>query len=423
MRFVGIDLAWSPRNRSGGVVLSAEGQVLHAASALGDDAEVLSFVDSSIPPGRPGLVAIDAPLAVPNETGGRPCDRQVAAVFRRFEAGPYPANRRNLARYGGLRAEALTQQLKFDGFRHSPRVRQQQPGRQVIEVFPHPATVTLFGLDRTLKYKARAGRDYASRWRELARLRGHLLGLAGAVPPFHLPPDLAQRPIQGLRGRAFKEVEDLLDAVVCAYSALYAWHHGPRGYAAYGPRGIGSGTDEGHIVVPMPPPAWERIKQDQLLFFDRDGTLNRAPDDRPPNRVDEVTLLPNAGEKLHHYASLGWRLVVVTNQGGVALGHMTEGQAHAVHRAVLDALPVHVDASYLCPHHPRGTIPRYARDCPRRKPAPGAILDALRQYQAQPEDCLFVGDQETDRQAAEAAGVPFAWAGAFFERPQLSLSP
>ena len=96
MRFVGIDLAWSPRNPSGGAVLSADGRLLQCTSTLGGDNEVLDLIASAIPAGTPGLVAIDAPLAVPNQTGTRPCDRQVASIFGRFQAAPYPANRRNL---------------------------------------------------------------------------------------------------------------------------------------------------------------------------------------------------------------------------------------------------------------------------------------------------------------------------------------
>jgi len=88
----GLDLAWSPRNRSGGVALSADGQLLRAAADLGD--EVLDFIHEAVPDGQPGIIAIDAPLAVPNESSGRPCDGQVAAVFGRFDAAPYPANRR-----------------------------------------------------------------------------------------------------------------------------------------------------------------------------------------------------------------------------------------------------------------------------------------------------------------------------------------
>jgi histidinol-phosphate phosphatase family protein len=417
VRFVGIDLAWSPRNRSGGAVLSADGRLLRAGGLLGGDDEIVDFVVSAIPAGEPGLVAIDAPLVVPNESGSRPCDRDVAAVFGRFQAGPYPANRRNLERYGGLRGEDIRRRLQYLGFRHDPDIAQRQPCRRVVEVFPHPATVSLFGLERTLKYKARSGRGYPLRWHELSRLRDHLAALIEDDPPLCLSSDVASVEIEGRRGQAFKEVEDLLDAIVCAYSALYAWHHGPRGFAVYGGSQLaGSSADEGHILVPMAPAMWQRIKIPRVLFLDRDGTLNRGLGDRPPNQPDEVELLPGVGPALCRYAALGWWLVIVTNQGGVAFGYQTEPQAQATHQAVLDALPVAVDASYLCPHHPRGTTERYALDCPNRKPASGAILDALDHFWARAEDCLLVGDQDTDRQAAKAAGVPFAWASDFFSR-------
>lgn len=408
MRFVGLDLAWSPRNRSGGVVISSAGRVVATSSTLGDDREVLRFVTDAIEPGRPGLVAIDAPLSVPNETGGRDCDRQVASVFGQFEAAPYPANRQNLGRYGGLRAEAICYQLKQVGFHLEPFLPTRQPTRQVIEVFPHPATVSLFHLERTLKYKARSTRGYPLRWQELANLRDHLLSLAQVDPPLFLPSELASMPIHGLRGRPFKETEDLLDAFVCAYSALFAWHHGPRGYAVYGD------AHSGHILVPMTPAMWQRIKTGRLLFLDRDGTLNRTVSERPPNDPKEIDLLPGVARTLHQRAAMGWRIVIITNQAGVAFGYLTKDQAWATHQALLDALPIPVDASYVCPHHPEGTIPEYAFPCPNRKPAPGAVLDALRLFEAEPSQCLFVGDQESDRQAAAAAGVPFVWAREFF---------
>lgn len=414
VRFVGIDLAWSPRNPSGAAVLSADGRVLEVTGELGEEDEILGLVERILPASAPGLVAVDAPLAVPNETGMRPCDREVGEVFRRFQAGPYPANRRALGRYGGLRGEIIRQRLQGSGFAHSPDIPRQAAVRQVVEVFPHPATVTLFNLDRTLKYKARKGRDYQQRWQALGRLRDYLCSLVIAAPPLHVAGELAGMKIDGLRGKKLKEVEDLLDAIVCAYSALYAWHHGPRGYAAYG-RGASEGDEKaGHILVPMTPQAWERIKGRRLLLLDRDGTLNRSLGDRPPNHPHEVEILPGVGRKLHHLASLGWRLVVISNQGGVAFGYQTHRQAWATQRGVLDALPVQVDASYLCPHHPGGTEERYAVDCPNRKPAPGALLDALARFQAQPQDCLFVGDRDSDHEAAIAAGVPFAWAWEFF---------
>jgi D-glycero-D-manno-heptose 1,7-bisphosphate phosphatase len=157
--------------------------------------------------------------------------------------------------------------------------------------------------------------------------------------------------------------------------------------------------------------------RERILFMDRDGTLNRSLGRRPPNSPDEVELLPNVGPVLERYAGEGWRLVIVTNQGGVAQGFLSEAQAQAVLQRTIDLLPVAVDGAHLCPHMARARLPRYALDCPNRKPRPGFILQELERFATRPEDCLFVGDSLTDRQAAEAAKVPFYWADTFFSRP------
>jgi D-glycero-D-manno-heptose 1,7-bisphosphate phosphatase len=155
----------------------------------------------------------------------------------------------------------------------------------------------------------------------------------------------------------------------------------------------------------------------RLLFLDRDGTLNRAFDGRPPNTPQEVELLAGVRDTLARYAAAGWQPVIVTNQGGVAGGYVTEAQAHAVLQRVIDLLPVPVAAAYLCPHMIHAAVPEYALDCPNRKPRPGFILDALKKFGAQAGDCLLVGDAITDQQAAQAANVPFCWADRFFGRP------
>jgi D-glycero-D-manno-heptose 1,7-bisphosphate phosphatase len=162
---------------------------------------------------------------------------------------------------------------------------------------------------------------------------------------------------------------------------------------------------------------WQAGSPVRLLFLDRDGTLNRTVERRPPNTPEEVELLPNVVPVLSRHVAAGWQLVIVSNQGGVASGYITESQAHAVQRRVIELLSVPVAASYLCPHMPNAVIPAYALDCPNRKPEPGFILDALERFGARAAECLFVGDTVTDRQAAEAAGVPFRWADRFFQRP------
>ncbi len=244
MYFVGIDLAWSYRNPSAAVTLRWEGtraRPVAWADALGSDEEIVGFVVEGVG-SAPALVAVDAPLVVPNETGARPCDVAVSRAFRRAEAGAHPANRR---RFGGVvRGEELVRRFEDAGFVHSPVVRARSPTRQVIEVYPHPAAVRLFGLRKTLKYKARPGRSYPFRWGEMSRYVELLRGLRDAEPPLHAGEILDGASPRGLRGASLKRLEDFLDALFCAYIALHCWYWGPHGYETYG------SLEEGYIIVP-----------------------------------------------------------------------------------------------------------------------------------------------------------------------------
>ena len=215
-------------------------------SNLGGDEEIVDYVFRATRSG-PAVVAIDCPLAVPNERGMRPCDRLVNEFFRRFQAGVYPANRRNLGRYGGLRGETIAAALAAQGFSLDPR---SWARRRVIEVYPHAAMITLFGLQRTLKYKTRQHRGYSLRWRELAKLQARILGLRAASPRLRVDGDLLRRSPQGLRGAAFKELEDALDSLVCAYVGVLYGLEGLARCAVFGDR------DRGHIVIPMTENLW-----------------------------------------------------------------------------------------------------------------------------------------------------------------------
>ena len=144
--------------------------------------------------------------------------------------------------------------------------------------------------------------------------------------------------------------------------------------------------------------------------------MNRTLGARPPNTPQEVELLPGVMPVLSRYAADGWRLVIVSNQGGVAGGFFSEAQAWAVQQRVIDLVGLPIAASYLCPHAPEGIVSEYAVDCPNRKPKPGFVLTALDRFGARAGDCLFVGDSITDQQAADAAGVPYQWADRFFGR-------
>src|SRR5438270_9558692 len=148
MYFAGVDLAWGGRKPTGVAVVDADGRLVCVA-AVRDDAEVLA----ALAPYTRGdcLVAFDAPLVVTNPTGQRPAEAALNGDFRRFEAGAHPANTGKPEFAAGPRAARLAASLNLDPDPLSAN------GRRAIEVYPHAATVALFRLPRTLKYKAKPG--------------------------------------------------------------------------------------------------------------------------------------------------------------------------------------------------------------------------------------------------------------------------
>ncbi|MFO7630995.1 MAG: DUF429 domain-containing protein [Caldilinea sp.] len=244
--FIGLDLAWSTRNRTGGAVIR-DGVLIAATGLLTDDASIEAFIAAHLPDGAPTVIGVDAPLRVPNQSGRRRADHEVSLAWGKFDAGAYPANRNRLAVNGVVRGEALVQRLadRFDCVESAP-IPHHGMGRYICEVYPHPAHVTLFRLERTLKYKYRPKHRERrlSAFREYQRL---LSLLHDADPPLTGIHEFAGVDVSALRGQSLKAHEDQLDAVTCAYVAYYAWHHGPTCQDVYG------SVPEGHILVPSPP--------------------------------------------------------------------------------------------------------------------------------------------------------------------------
>jgi D-glycero-D-manno-heptose 1,7-bisphosphate phosphatase len=146
----------------------------------------------------------------------------------------------------------------------------------------------------------------------------------------------------------------------------------------------------------------------RAVFLDRDGTVIRNDGDLGDPAL--VELLPGAVDAMRRLREAGYTLVVVTNQGGVARGRYDETAVHATHERLEQVLRREtglravVDAFYFCPFHPEGTVERYRREHPWRKPAPGMLLEAAREHGLDLSASWMVGDQERDAQAGAAAG-------------------
>jgi predicted RNase H-like nuclease len=245
--FIGIDLAWSPRNPTGAAVLrgDARGADLLDHRLLGADASIVEYVELRAG-GGPAIVAVDAPLWVPNATGRRPGEAEIGRAFARYQAGAHPANRSRLTFDGVVRGEALVAALAARGFTHAPEVAAGAPVRQVIEVFPHPAMVALFDLERTLKYKLKPGRSAEYRLAEWRRYLAYLAALSQADPPLRGQAALVAQDVAALRGRRLKDYEDQVDALMCAYIALYAFRWGAARCRVFGT------FEGGYIYTPVP---------------------------------------------------------------------------------------------------------------------------------------------------------------------------
>ena len=238
MRYIGIDLAWGQKNTTAAVVLEgpddpAGGATLaHVADALTNDDAIVAFVATH--GGEGGvLVGIDAPTLVPNLTGRRPCEAILSRCMARAQAGPHPANRTLLAAPDGtIRGERLVARLAAEqGIAHTPYLADlPAPPRAAFEVFPHPAHVALWELDKTLKYKAKPGRPLADRRDVFRRYAALLAGLGEADPPLHLTGaagDWVRRdPATFALAADLKRHEDALDALTCAYITLYHYRWG-----------------------------------------------------------------------------------------------------------------------------------------------------------------------------------------------------
>ncbi len=155
------------------------------------------------------------------------------------------------------------------------------------------------------------------------------------------------------------------------------------------------------IEHPVPPLA-EGIDRDAALFLDRDGVINHDPGDYI-HRPEDWNLLEGIVEVMQAAQHKGYRLIIITNQGGIGLGLYTLEDLHRIHTKMLNALAsqgIHIDAVYACPHHPR------SEPCLCRKPEPLMVQKALHRFRLNPVKCLMIGDRDRDIEAAAGAGVP-----------------
>lgn len=132
------------------------------------------------------------------------------------------------------------------------------------------------------------------------------------------------------------------------------------------------------------------------LFIDRDGTLIEEVDHCCD--PSDVRVFPGAAQELARARSLGWATIIITNQSGIGRGYFTVEQFHAVQQEVYRQLGHPVDAAYMSPDLP-------GSKSPRRKPAPGMILEATVDHGLDLTRSFMIGDKQIDIECGANAGV------------------
>ncbi len=140
----------------------------------------------------------------------------------------------------------------------------------------------------------------------------------------------------------------------------------------------------------------------KAIFLDRDGIINEEIGDYVM-RLEDFKLLPRLGEALLGYQKLGYLIIVITNQGGLAKGLYDQNDLQKMHDFFLkemDKIGVKISEIYFCPHHPD-----FNGQCLCRKPGSLLVEKALARFNIDPSQSYFIGDRQRDADAGNAVGV------------------
>jgi len=154
-----------------------------------------------------------------------------------------------------------------------------------------------------------------------------------------------------------------------------------------------------------------------VLYLDLDGTVRHSVDElgRFVNGPEDVVIFPEAVVMMRRWKDAGGRIIGVSNQGGIALGHLTFDQCAAAMLRTQELVGGLFDKIAWCQHHPAAEHPEMAR-CWCRKPKPGLLIEASLDLASRhpeiypPYMALMVGDRPEDEECARNAGVDFEWA-------------
>ncbi len=162
------------------------------------------------------------------------------------------------------------------------------------------------------------------------------------------------------------------------------------------------------------------MRMNRAVFLDRDGVINSLVYHRDkgiidsPFTVGQFKIIPGARRAISKLKRLRLKVVVVSNQPGIAKGHFTMrtlGRMTDKMRRSLAAGGADVDGIYYCLHHPSARIRKYRSRCSCRKPRPGLLIRAAREMRLNLRNSFMIGDNISDMEAGKAAGCTTLFIG------------
>ncbi|MCX7714265.1 MAG: HAD family hydrolase [Clostridia bacterium] len=149
----------------------------------------------------------------------------------------------------------------------------------------------------------------------------------------------------------------------------------------------------------------------KAIFLDRDGTINREVNYL--YKVSDFEFISGAVDAIKIFHELGYIVIVITNQAGIARGYYSQEDVFSLHKYIdeqLEKMGTYIDAYYFCPHHPEGVISEYARICECRKPNIGMIKRAVSDFKEKGisiclKDSIIIGDKEIDIETGRKAQI------------------
>lgn len=148
------------------------------------------------------------------------------------------------------------------------------------------------------------------------------------------------------------------------------------------------------------------MNMNKAVFLDRDGVITQDPP-HYAHRIDQFALIEGSGAAIKKLNNENFKVIVITNQSGVARGYYEEIDVKLFNDEMIRQLipfNAHIDAIYYCPHHPEAEVRKYRIDCDCRKPKPGMLIMGQIKYNIDFSCSFLVGDKWSDIEAGRSAG-------------------